>query len=307
MLDHHEMLEYAIRLERAGSIDQAVEAFQRVVNTADEPEVVARALRHQADVHRVRCEWTPALELARRSAETAKSVGSMLLFAEALNAEAIIHQSRGAFDIAVPLLEQVLTLVDDDRIRGSALQNLGSIAAMNKDFDAARARFQESYEAFHRAGYRRGEVIAGINGSAIANDCGDHEEAHEMARKAMAGARKLQDYDALAHASLNCALALIGLEDFDAAEDLLSTAFGFFAIEANSFRQVAALRILGDLNHRRGNRNNAERCYRHALEIATRIEASGEAAQLEDRLAEIEAEAESNDPRGAGPESLPID
>lgn len=287
MLEKDDSLEHAVRLFRGGHMEQAAELFQQLADTSDEPCVVARALRHQADVYRIRAEWIPAIELARRSAETAKSAGLTLLFAEALNAEAIIHQSRGAFDSAVPLLENVLTVIEDDRIRGSALQNLGSIAAMNKDFAAARARFEESLESFRRSGYRRGEAIALINASAIANDVGDHASAAEMAHEAIKLARKLHDYDAQAHATLNYARALIGLGDFDRAEEMLSTAFGFFTIGGNPYRQVAALRILGDLGHQQGKIENAASCYRHALGIARRIDAAAEAEQLVERLADL--------------------
>lgn len=287
MLERDEALEHAVRLERAGYIDQAVEAFQRIAATSDEPGVVARALRHQADAYRILSQWKPAIELARRSAKAAKSAGLTILFAEALNAEAAVHQSRGAFDDAIPLLENILAVVDDDRIRGSALQNLGSIAAMNKDFATAQAHFEESMNSFRRAGYQRGEAIALGNAAAIANDVGDYPRAAELANEAIKLARGLHDYDTQAHASLNYARALIGLEDFDRAEEMLSTAFGFFTIGGNPYRQVAALRILGDLGRRQGKIENAARCYQHALGIARRIDATAEAEQLVERLADL--------------------
>src|SRR5699024_7632761 len=99
------------------------------------------------------------------------------------------------------------------------------------------AHFEASLNAFRRVGYRRGEMIALINAAAIANDIGDHTRALEHSREAIQEAKRAHDYDAHAHASLNFALAMIGLERFDEAEELLSVSFGFFTIEANAYRQ----------------------------------------------------------------------
>ena len=142
------------------------------------------------------------------------------LFAEALNAEASVYLSRGDFDAAKPLLEQILSVAEDHRILGVALQNLGSIAAMAKEFDKAKRCFLASREHFVRAGYRRGEALALNNGAAIMNDLGEHASALAMAEEAAEAARDVGDFELRALASLNRAQALLAMERYSEAEDL---------------------------------------------------------------------------------------
>lgn len=287
MRNVEEQLETGVVFERAGNIRRALEYYQAAAENTTDPALKARALRHQSDVYRIRCDWTAALEAARESASTAKFAGLEELFAEARNTEAAVHYRRGDFEAAVPLFEEVLSITRDDRIRGLALQNLGSMAAMRKDFDSARTWILESIECFRRAGYLRGEVIALNNCAAIYNDMGDFSRAQALSEQAIVAAKRLQDFEALAHASLNSARALVGLDRIAAAEELISTALGYFTIEENDHGRVACLRILGDLNHRQDHPQLAIRCFDHALRIASRIGASSEVAELEARLVEL--------------------
>ena len=107
MPDCNQLLEEGVRFHRAGSLDLAYERLEAVVTGADAPELVAQALRHMAGIHRTRCEWEKAIDRARESAECAKSVGNPNLFAEALNAEALVQHSRGRFEDAARFLEQL--------------------------------------------------------------------------------------------------------------------------------------------------------------------------------------------------------
>src|SRR5687768_16817995 len=194
----------------------------------------------------MRCEWDRALEAARRGAELARAAALNAELAEVLNAEAIVHLSKGDLAVAEALLEEVLSLAHDDRVRGIALQNLGSIAAQGRDFDVAEQRFVESRRHFQRAGYHRGEAIALTNRAAIALDRGDASLAESSAGQAVIVARQVGDLDLLGVATINYAEALARLERFAEAEDHASTALGFFTISENTLRRVEALRLLGD-------------------------------------------------------------
>jgi len=291
MLGARAQLDEGLLFERAGSIQRALIAYQTAAAAADTPDLVAEALRRQSVAHRLRCDWPSALDAARRSAEIAKIADLPLHYAEALNVEATIHQRRGDFDEAVSLLEQVLDFTDDDRIRGIALQNLGAIDALRGRHAEAEGRFRESYESFARVGDARGVAFALTNCSALANLRRDHEAALAAAERAMVAARRLQDYEILAHASLNCAEALIAMGRFARAEELVSAALGYFTVEENACGRIGCLRLLGDLNRRIGNLEQAEIFYRYGLELAGRIGAKVEADQITARIAALPPEA----------------
>lgn len=288
MRDEDERLERAIGFERNGDLQRALEAYKAVAAVARDAAVVAEALRRQSTVYRMQCAWDAALAAARASAQTAIRAQLPELFAEALNAEAAVYVSRGDFVAAKPLLEQILALAAEDRIRGIAHQNLGHIAAHEKDFGGARDHFRESREYFRRARYRRGEAIALANQSAIAILARDYESALVAAKAAITVARELNDYELVAAASLNQAEALVGFERYAEAEELASQAMGFFGIEGNTYRQIGCLRLLGDINRARRNFENAVRCYEQALKLAEGIDAQVERVQIEDRMAELE-------------------
>ncbi|HEX6938226.1 MAG TPA: hypothetical protein VF158_02350 [Longimicrobiales bacterium] len=288
MHDDRDRLEEGLRFERSGNLQQALEVYEFVATEAKDPALAAESLRRKSTVYRQQCAWDSALKAARASAQTAIRAELPELFAEALNAEAAVYLSRGDFIAARPLLEQILSIVDDDRILGIAHQNLGNIAAQARAFEAAKDHFQQSREHFRLAGYRRGEAIALINQAANANLLGQFDEALDAAREALTAAHEVGDFELIALASLNQAEALAGLEQFAAAEDLASQALGFFAIEGNRYRQVSCLRVMGDINRKQARHANAARCYERALKMAEGIDAQIERAMLEDRLAELE-------------------
>lgn len=287
MRTSRQTLEHGLFFERSGSLQKALEAYSAVAATATDPALSVEALRRKSHVLRRQCEWDAALEAARASAQLAIRAELPELFAEALNAEASVYLSRGDFDAAKPLLEQILSVAEDHRILGVALQNLGSIAAMAKEFDKAKRCFLASREHFVRAGYRRGEALALNNGAAIMNDLGEHASALAMAEEAAEAARDVGDFELRALASLNRAQALLAMERYSEAEDLGSQALGFYGVEGDRYRQIGCLRLLGDINRKQGHVAHAIRCYERAIKLAEIVDARVERSLIEARLAEI--------------------
>jgi tetratricopeptide (TPR) repeat protein len=252
---------------------------------APEPAVVSEAFRRLSSVYRTRCDWDDALTAARRSAAIARQAGLDELFAEALNAEAAVHQSRGDFTRAVPLLEQILTLTQDERVRGIALQNLGAIAAELGNLERAEERFLASYDAFQKAGYALGEAYALNNSGRAALDHGNVARADSLLQDALRAAMAVGDLDLLALARLNLAEARIRQREFAQADELASAALGYFVSVGNRWRQTECLRLLGDISDRQGQVDIATRCYQQGLKLAREIGAHREAAELTRRLA----------------------
>ena len=291
MPDATELLHDGIRRELGGALGAARAAYEAVAEgrAGDaHPSVRAEALRRLSDVHRAQCRWDEALLAARESARVAEESALHVSLAEALNAEAGVHLSRGDFDAAVPLLERMLVLADDDRLRGIALQNLGAVAAQTGDPELAARRFAESQSAFARAGYRRGEALALNNRGRAALDAGNVAEAALLLPQAVEIARSVEDVDLVALASLNHAEALAALGDMEQAEELISSALGFFSSTGNTWRRIECFRLLGDVRRRRGDASTAAACWRQGLDLARVIHALPDVRTLERRLAELE-------------------
>jgi tetratricopeptide (TPR) repeat protein len=287
MHDAHEQLEQGLIHQTGGRLAEALDCYRIADESAAEPEVRVEALRRQAIVHSMRAEWDAALDVAARAAEVARAASLPDQVAEAVNVTGMVHQARGEFDVAIPLLEQVLGMTTSDRVRGAALQNLGSIAAQRGDFKTARAQFQSSHECFKRAGYLRGEAVLLNNFARAAVDAGNFLVAVDLLRQAMAAAKRLGDAELTALTTMNYAEALAGRRDFEKADALVREALDHFATTRNAWRQVECMRLLGDIHRDRGESAAAGRFYDDALVVASEIGALADIELLRSRRAAL--------------------
>lgn len=283
-----DVLAEGVRYERAGVLQRAYEAYARVADDAADPAVRAEALRRAADVERTRCSWQRAIELAQRSGELATEAGRNDLRAEALNAEAAVYQSQGRFDEAVELLESILAGTEDARIVGIAQQNLGTIAALRGDHETAQKRFRASTDAFRDVRYDRGEAIALTNYARALLDMGDFERAESACVEAEAAARRVDDLEIVSIAKMNLAEALFARGEQETSLGLLSAALGHFSSVGNRWREIEAMRLLGDIHARRGDDATARRSWSQAESIAQKIGAERELGELRKRLGALE-------------------
>ena len=276
-------IEEGLRFEKSGMLDRAL-AHYEAATTGDDPLTVTTAWRRRASVLRTRCDWEGALAAARESAAVALRYGLEDAHAEALNAEAAVFQSQGDFDAAVPLLDRILTMTKEPRIRGVALQNLGSIAAERGDYETAERRFLESYRCFRDAEYDWGQAFALNNYGRAAMDRGSLEIAERVLARAVELARSVEDLDLAALATMNLAETMLTANDLERADETASTALGYFEMAGNRWRRVECLRLLGDINRRDAQHEVATRCYQQALLLARELGVHLEITRLEDRL-----------------------
>ncbi|HEX6589703.1 MAG TPA: hypothetical protein VF039_11820 [Longimicrobiales bacterium] len=287
MPDAKDLIERGIRLERGGVVDEALRVFVEAEHAATNPAALSEALRHQADVLRVRCDWELATRQAARAEQVAREAGLFDAAAEALNARAAIAQSRSEFPEAAALYTEALTLSKQPRIRGCALQNLGAIAAMNDAHDRAAEYFEGSLSCFREAGYERGVAIALNNVGRASLDRGDAIRAEEALAIAVSQARQIEDLELASLALVNYAEALLARGELARGEEEVSAALGFFKVSGNTWRQIECLRILGDLRRARGEMDVAGRLYDQALLLAQRIGATREEEEARARLATL--------------------
>ena len=272
-----------LRLEKSGMLDRALAHYEAAA-AAEDPLTVATAWRRRASVLRTRCEWEAALAAARESAAVALRHGLHEAHAEAVNAEAAVFQSQGNFAAALPLLERILEKTTNPRIRGVALQNLGSIAAERGDYEGAEHRFLESYRCFKEADYDWGQAFALNNYGRAAMDRGSLEIAERVLSRAVELARGVEDLDLAALATMNLAETMLSAGHLERADEAASTALGYFDMVGNRWRRVECLRLLGDINLRDGQADVARRCYVQGLTLARELGVQLEIVRLEERL-----------------------
>lgn len=291
MQDLDAAIDAGLALEREGNLDAALERLALAAAGTD-AATSAVALTHIADVHRCRTDWEAALDAARRAQQLARSAGREELMLDAAIAEANVFMCRGDFDDAVPLFVDALRRTHDARVRGIALQNLGSILAQRGQLDEAERAFGESSECFAACGYTRGEAIALNNQGRAALDGGDHERADGLLERARALAASVGDGELIALTQLNRAEALLGVDDVANADALACAALGYFVAAGNRWREVECLRLMGAIHERRGDGASARRCYQRGLHLAEEVETPVEWDKLRACLARLEAGVE---------------
>lgn len=266
-----ELIAEGVRAERAGLLERALEQFQAASSQTSDEALKAKALTHTADVLRERCEWDFALASAREARRLAESAGADLLAYEARIAEANVLMCRGDFESAEPLFSAIAASAIDPRIRGIALQNLGSMYAQRGNQPAAECAFSESLTSFEAAGYARGEAIALNNLGRLALDRGDCPIARGILDRALLLAREVEDAELAALASVNLAWAHCELGDLDRSQDLAMAALGYFSECNNRWREIECFRLIGIINQKCEDFSNARRCYELAMNLAEQI------------------------------------
>jgi tetratricopeptide (TPR) repeat protein len=289
MPDAADLLENGRHFEGAGVLDRALECYvQAAAGTAD-PALAGEALTHQSRIHRCQSEWEPALTTARRAQNLAREAKLDWLLTEAAVAEANVLMCTGEFHPALQLYEQALATTQDPRIRGIALQNIGSIKAQQGNLGAAERSFAESFGCFRRAGYGLGEATALNNQGRVALDRGNAALAEQVLEQAIIAARAVGYTELIAIATVNVAEALLARGELARAEEKVSTALGYFAASGNRWREIECLRLIGTINERLGCLADAVRCYERGLRLAGELGAQNDERILQDCLSRLEA------------------
>jgi tetratricopeptide (TPR) repeat protein len=276
MPDVQSLLDEGLKAERAGALDRALQAYQSAGMAAVTPEHQAEAYTRIADVFREQCQWTDAIEAAHKAQAVAEKAQLSRQLAEAQIAEANVYLTRGDFADAMPRFERLADAASDPRLRGIALQNIGSMLAQMGRHGAAERAFQESLGQFHKADYARGEAIALNNLGRLALDQGDPARAAPLLELAHDQACRIEDAELAAIAEQNLAAALVESGHADRALDMAMAALGYFTACGNGWRQIECLRLVGSIHEQAGDSQSAVRCYERALSLAEEVESDVE-------------------------------
>ena len=289
MPDAADLLENGRHFEGAGVLDRALECYALAAEQTANPALAAEALTHQSRIYRCQSQWEDALTTARRAQGLAREAQLEPLLTEAAVAEANVLMCIGEFQTALHLYEAALATSHDPRIRGIALQNIGSIRAQQGNLGAAERAFAESLGCFRRAGYGLGEATALNNQGRVALDRGNAALAEQVLEQAIIAARAVGYTELIAIATVNVAEALLARGELARAEEKVSTALGYFAASGNRWREIECLRLIGTINERLGCVSDAVRCYERGLGLASELGAHQDVRILRDCLSRLRA------------------
>jgi tetratricopeptide (TPR) repeat protein len=284
-----ELIDLGLRHEKNGELDAALDHYRRAEAESTDAMIISEAIRRQSVVFRRRSDWDASIELARKAGRIASEAQLIDQFAQTLNTEAATLLMRGDLPAASQLFEKVAQGTSaDPRVRAIALQNLGTIAAQTGEWERSRTFFRESVICFQRAEDAWGEAVALNNYGRAALDHGNMMMAEELLEQAVAAARRVEDYDSASLAMLNQAEALAGMQQLPRAAALATAALEFYAGSGNAFRHSEALRILGDIDLKRGDATSARQRYTEALVLASAADAPLEMEVVRSRLAALD-------------------
>jgi len=282
------LLEDGIRYDRGGVSTRARACFVEVTERwRENPAAAAEAWWRLANVQRLQSQWDDALESARASALLARANGFSDIEADALNIEAAVWQMRGEFAKARVLYLRMLEIAAASTTRAKALQNLGGLAAEERNFEEAESLFMQSRDAYRLANDLRGEAVSLINLGRLQAERGDPGNARETLELAVRESRHSGDLEMYAIALLNLGIALGDLGQIEEAEERITTAYGQFTIADISAQRVRCLLQLATLASRKGELAAAHVCLEHARKVATRAELPRELRLIDEQLAAI--------------------
>lgn len=283
------LLEDGIRYDRSGVSARARACYIEITQRGhDHPAVAAEAWWRLANVYRVQSQWDDALASARRGAELARAAGLPDVEADACNVEGAIWTTRGELARARALFARTLELATKPITRAKALQNLGTLAAEDRQFEEAERLFVESREAYRLGDDARGEAASLLNLGRLQAERGDPMLAKETLESAVTHARAAGDLALHAAALLNLGFALGELDRTAEAEERITTAYGQFTIADMPLQRVRCLLQLAIFAARRDEPDGARVCLEHARKVATRAELPRELRLIDEQLAQLQ-------------------
>ena len=171
--------------EDAGDLVAAAAAFESFLDDPD-PLVGATARFHLARVVWKRGQLDNSLRLCEEARATAIKLHHRDLRAKVENAVGVLRVARGEYEQARAAYAVALDLTDDIITRAKIALNLGVIANIQSQFDAALLQYQRSQALFAEGADDKGVALALHNIGMLRSDRGEWDEADEAFGRALA-------------------------------------------------------------------------------------------------------------------------
>ena len=269
--------------ERAGRIAVAIERYRSAIDASiveDDAPTQAEALRRLSVVMHRQLERGVARELCEQSFDVASGLGDQALAAEALNTLGGFELEAGRTADAEAFFRRALVMaLDTTALVGRIEQNLGIIANIRGDLDAALGHYQNSLTAFTHARDDSGCAIAYHNLGMISADRHQWEIADQYFNSSLALADSLGDVRLRGLCLLNRTEVLVARQRFEearlSAEDALRL---FDELDARA-QKADAYKFLGVVYRETSRPVLAEARLRNAIDLA--IECSSQLGEAE--------------------------
>ena len=266
------VLEEAESLERAGYMEEARARAEAAVELAGEQgdrETLARALRRLAVLRHHDGDAGAALALCRRSHEVARSIGSDLLAAEALNVEAGLEFEAGRIEEARRTYTLAAALGGEDAaLRARVEQNLGILANIQGELEAASSHYRRSLDAYTAQDDPRGRGLVLHNLGMLQADRERWNEADACFRQSRQIAEELGDRHLAALCDLNHSEVHLARQHYDRARESAEAALTAFDRIGSRLDKSDAYRVLGVVYRETGRHTLAEARLRAACQLA---------------------------------------
>jgi putative nucleotidyltransferase with HDIG domain len=268
-----DLLAEARARERAGCIPEAIEYYQAAASEAErggERSVLAEALRRLAATRHRRNEASAARELCQRSYQVASGAGHTLLAAEALNTLGVMDLEEGALETARQTFDRALALAGDLlALRARVEQNLGIIANIRGDLDAALGHYGRSLDAYREAGDEHGCAIAFHNLGMVSADRELWADADRFFEESRGIAERSGDVHLQGLCLVNHGEVHVFCQRYEQARTNAESALVIFDQIGERGAKADAYRIIGMVYRETGRLALAESRLRSSIELAT--------------------------------------
>jgi putative nucleotidyltransferase with HDIG domain len=258
--------------DRAGRAGEAMAAYEAALHLAVESGERAahvEASRRLGVLHHRGGDRVRAHELCRRSYVDAIGLGDLALAGEALNALAGFAFEAGEMATARRTWDHALSLAGvSGALHGRIEQNLGIIANVMGDHEAAMAHYRRSLNSFERAGDDRGRAIAYHNLGKIATQRGELVDADTCFERSAGLATATGDVHLEGLCELNRAELSHARQQFGEALRRVEAALTIFERLGAPRNKSGAYKLLGMVYRDTGRPALAEERFRAAMALA---------------------------------------
>ena len=267
-----DFLQEARARERAPGSREAITCYEAAISTAEvtrDHAVLAEALRRLAVLRLSHHDATAARQLCTRSYAVAQEMASAVHAAEALNTLGGIDLATGALQAAEARFRDALRLAAGSRpLAARAEQNLGILANIRGDLDAAHAHYTRSLAAYRASRDEHGCALALHNLGIASADRGDWDEADHCFHDSYAIALRRGDVQLQGMCLVNHAeVHLLRARYEDARHDAEAALAIFDRLDAPCSK-AEAYRMIGMVYRETGRAALAEARLRAAIELA---------------------------------------
>lgn len=257
------------KAETAGDFVSAVAAYQAALEDGDD------AIVGDARFHLGRVAWRQGqFDIAKAQFESARAVALRTNDTEARaraeNGLGLVHYSAGEYVQSRAALSVARDLSRDPVMRAKALLNLGIIANIEGDFDAAQSNYIRSRAAFQQADDAAGEALALNNIGMLYADLHNWDSADNAFAQCLDLCESLGDRVRIASVLVNRSEVRCARQRYDEAIADCDLAISLAEEAGAEVQRGDALRWKGHALWRAGRHELAEQSLREAARIAHR-------------------------------------